>query len=85
MSTQKKKNSINDPVEDERMVKVANKIKKLRLDAGYTNYENFAWDNEIGRVQYWRLEKGTNFTMKSLLKILDIHKLTPEEFFKGIK
>lgn len=85
MSTEKKKTSINAPVEDERMVKIAKKIKKLRLDAGYTNYENFAWDNEIGRVQYWRMEKGTNFTMKSLLKILDIHKLTPEEFFKGIK
>ena len=85
MAEKNKKHSVNDSVEDERMQKIAEKIRKLRLDAGYTNYENFAWDNEIGRVQYWRMEKGTNFTMKSLLKILDIHKISLKEFFEGIE
>jgi hypothetical protein len=73
----------NEP--DKRIVKIGEKLKKLRIDKGYTSYENFAWDNDIGRIQYWRLEKGTNFTIKSLLKVIDVHKMTLEEFFKGIK
>jgi hypothetical protein len=30
------------------------------------------------------MEKGTNFTIRTLLRILDAHKITLEEFFKGI-
>ena len=70
---------------DKRIQKIADKLKKLRVEAGYTSAETFAFDNDINRVQYWRMEKGNNFTMNSLIKILDVHKLTLEEFFKGIK
>ena len=70
---------------DKRIQKIADKLKKLRVDAGYTSAETFAFEKEINRVQYWRMEKGSNFTMNSLIKILDVHKLTLEEFFKGIK
>jgi len=70
---------------DKRILKIAAKLKKMRIEKGYTSYENFAWDNDLGRIQYWRLEKGTNFTMQSLLKVLDVHKVSLEEFFKGIK
>jgi hypothetical protein len=69
---------------DARILKIAEKLKKMRIEKGFTSYEHFAWDNEIGRQQYWRLEKGHNFTMETLLKILDIHKMTLEEFFKGL-
>lgn len=82
MAAPKEKHNVNDSVDDERMRKIANKLKELRKKAGYTNYENFAWDNEIGRVQYWRMEKGANFTMVTFLKILDAHKITLGEFFK---
>ena len=54
--------------------KIASKLKKLRIEKGFTSYENFAYQNDLPRVQYWRMEKGTNFTIKNLLKILDIHK-----------
>jgi len=70
---------------DGRILKMANKLRKMRLEKGFTSYEHFAWDNNIGRQQYWRIEKGSNFTMETLLKILDIHKITLEEFFKGIE
>ena len=73
----------NEP--DKRILKIGEKLKKLRIEKGYTSYENFAWDNDIGRIQYWRLEKGTNFTIKSLLKVIDVHKISLEEFFKGIQ
>ena len=64
---------------------IAAKIKVLRMKAGYKSSETFAFDNDLPRVQYWRMEKGTNFTIKGLLRILAIHKITVEEFFKGVK
>ena len=79
-----KKHNVNDAIDDERIKKIAEKLRELRKKAGYTNYENFAWENEIGRVQYWRMEKGANFTMVSLLKILDAHGIGLSEFFNDI-
>jgi DNA-binding XRE family transcriptional regulator len=71
---------------DTLMIQVANKLKELRINAGYSSYENFAWDNNINRMQYWKMEKGeTNFTMKSLHKILSAHKLSIAEFFKDFE
>ena len=66
---------------DKQIVLIAKKLKELRIAKGYTSYENFAWDNELPRVQYWRMEKGTNFTIKTLLKILKVHNLSLKEFF----
>lgn len=70
---------------DRRIRKICNKLKEIRIEKGYTSYENFAWDNDLPRVQYWRLENGVNFRMESLLRILDVHKIKLEDFFKGIK
>ncbi len=70
--------------EDARMRQIAEKLRQLRIDKGYTSYESFAFDNNLPTIQYWRLETGANFTIKSLLRILNIHKLTMEEFFQGI-
>lgn len=70
---------------DKRILKIAAKLKKIRIEEGYTSYENFAWDNDLPRVQYWRLENGVNFRIESLLRILDVHKIKLEDFFKGIK
>lgn len=62
--------------------KVAGRIKQLRIASGYSSYETFAFDKEINRVQYWKIESGQNITLKTFFKILQIHNLTPEEFFK---
>lgn len=70
---------------DKRRRQIGDKLKKLRLRAGYKSAETFAYDNELNRVQYWRIEKGANFTMDSLSRVLDIHKISLEEFFKGLK
>lgn len=64
--------------------RIASKLKRLRLQKGYTSYETFAYDHELPRVQYWRMEKGTNFTIKNLLKILDIHEISIEDFFSDL-
>jgi transcriptional regulator with XRE-family HTH domain len=68
---------------DVQIKKVAERIKQLRVDSGYTSYETFAFDKEINRVQYWRIENGGNITLKTFFKILQIHNLTPQEFFKS--
>ena len=67
---------------DEVLLLIGKTLKELRVKAGYTSYEQFAWDNELNRVQYWRMEKGVNITMKSLLKVLDVHNQTLIDFFK---
>ena len=69
---------------DETLQAIGERIKELRSEKGYTSYENFAWDNNLPRMQYWRMEKGTNFTIKNLLRILDIHGITLREFFSDI-
>ena len=67
---------------DSRILEIAKKIKQLRIDAGYSNYEEFCWEHGIGRMQYWKMEKGSNITLTTLFKILDAHKLSMAEFFQ---
>lgn len=69
---------------DKRIGLIAKKIKELRIKANYTSAESFAYDNELNRVQYWRVESGSNITLKTLLKILDIHKISLADFFREI-
>ena len=70
---------------DKEILLVAEKIKALRLKAGFTSYETFAFTNDINRVQYYRIEKGQNITLKTLIKVLKIHNLTLQEFFKDLE
>ena len=70
---------------DKRILKIAERLKELRIENGYTSYEQFAFDNDIPRVQYWRLETGTNFTINTLLKVLDAHQISLSDFFKGLQ
>ena len=70
---------------EKRIKLIGDKLRKLRTDAGYTSYENFAFDNEIPRVQYGRLEKGVNFRIATLMRVLEVHDITLEKFFKGLK
>jgi len=63
---------------------IAKKIRALRIQKGYSSHEAFAWDHNINRVQYWRIEKGANITLKSLITILEIHKISLSTFFEDI-
>ena len=69
---------------DPRIGKMAKKLTQMRKAKGYSSYEKFAWENGINRVQYYRVENGQNITQKTLLKILDIHKIKLSEFCKDI-
>ncbi|MBN1184886.1 MAG: helix-turn-helix transcriptional regulator [Bacteroidales bacterium] len=66
---------------DPRLPEIANRLKELRKQKGYTSYEDFAIENELDRKQYWRIENGSNITLKSFIKILDIHGISLNEFY----
>jgi len=73
-----------DPKHQKRITKIGEKLRHLRIKAGYISYEDFAHDHNLPRVQYWRMEKGTNFRVTTLLVILEKHKLPLKQFFKDI-
>ena len=69
--------------QEKRIKQIGLRIKDLRLRSDYTSYETFTTDHDLPRKNYWRLEKGYNFTIASLLCILKIHKVTLDEFLKS--
>ena len=69
---------------DIKINQISQKLKEIRLWKGYTSYETFAFENDLNRVQYWRIESGKNITLKTLIKVLDIHKISLGEFFKNL-
>lgn len=69
---------------DETAEKIGSKLKQMRIDAGYSSYENFAVAHSLDRKQYWRVEKGANIRLNTLLDILNIYKISLEEFFRGL-
>lgn len=80
---------ILDAVKEENLASILQrigwKLTDLRKKKGYKSHETFSYDFNIPRMQYWRMENGkTNLTIKSLLKILTIHKMSVEEFFKQL-
>ncbi len=66
--------------------KVGAKFKELRIKEGYKSYETFAFDKDINRMQYWRLEKGmSNLSLVTLVRMLEVHKMTLQEFFNELE
>lgn len=61
---------------------IGTRLKQIRIERGYKSYEAFALDHGLGRMQYWKMEKGeTNLTMRTLLKVLEIHQMSLKDFF----
>ena len=64
--------------------RIAQRLKELRKNAGYKNYEHIAHELEMSRSSYWRLESGQNFELKTLVKVCKLLEVTLEDFFTGI-
>ena len=77
------KNSAENQISQE-YIAIASRLKELRKEKGYSNYEHIAFELGMSRSAYWRLETGVNFEMKTLIKICKLLNVTLEEFFKGI-
>ncbi|MCO6359173.1 helix-turn-helix domain-containing protein [Roseivirga pacifica] len=75
-----------EPIDDT-LKAIGNRLKELREAGGFDGgYVAFAIHHvDMQPKQYWKLETGsTNFTIKTLLRVLAVHKLSLEEFFKGL-
>ncbi|HYG19465.1 MAG TPA: helix-turn-helix transcriptional regulator [Ohtaekwangia sp.] len=61
-------------------------LSELRTAKGYDTIKEFAIDHDLPLIHYWRIEKGkANLTIKTLLGLLSIHKVSLEDFFCAIK
>lgn len=76
---------VNSEEIDKLLSSFGRKVKELRLKSGYKSYEVFAWENNLSRIQYLKMEQGINCTLKSLYKILKIHNISFQDFFSSIE
>lgn len=58
------------------------RLRELRIEKGFTNYEQFAFEHDLPRAQYGRYEQGQDLRFSSLLKVLKALDISLEEFFK---
>lgn len=66
------------------LVVVSERLKQIRKEKGYNNYEHIAFELGMSRSAYWRLESGENFSLKTLIKICNLLDITLEYFFVGV-
>ncbi|TDW97156.1 helix-turn-helix domain-containing protein [Dinghuibacter silviterrae] len=63
--------------------KIGERLRQLRTDGGYTSYEQFAYEHNIGRAQYGKYERGTeDLRISSLYKVVAAFGISMEEFFR---
>ena len=60
---------------------ISKRLKELRIEKGFNNYEHFAYELGMSRSAYWRIEKGSNFEMKTLFRICKLLEISVQEFF----
>jgi transcriptional regulator with XRE-family HTH domain len=81
------KTTLKKSITDEEKVvlkKIGERLKKYRKEAGYSNYEYFAYEHNISRPQYGKYEAGANIQLNTLIRILEHLNVSMEEFFKGM-
>ena len=64
---------------------ISKRLKQLRKEKGFKNYEHFAYELGMSRSSYWRIEKGSNFEMKTLFRIYKLLGISVQEFFTDTK
>jgi transcriptional regulator with XRE-family HTH domain len=66
---------------EEQLNKLGARIRQLRIAAGHSSYEYFAYEHEISRSQYLRYEQGKDIRFSTLIKIINAFDMTVAEFF----
>lgn len=72
----------NDLYTKQQLKNLGNRLRELRIERGFTNYEQFAFEHNIPRAQYGRYEQGQDLRFSSLVKVLNALNITLEDFFK---
>ena len=81
MKKQGKNKTVKPISKEEALKKMGQRIKELRIKRGYTNYEYFAYENNISRAQYGRYERGEDLRFGTLIKIINAFEISVDEFF----
>lgn len=71
----------HDEETEKRLIQLGDRIKNLRVAAGYSNYEKFSYEHDISRSQFGRYENGQDMKFSSLLKVLKALDISLPEFF----
>lgn len=67
---------------DVKLKQIGKGLSELRKEKGYDTIRDFAKAYKLPEIQYWRIENGkTNLTLRSLTRLLKIHKMSLEDFF----
>lgn len=61
------------------------RLKELRKEKGFSNYEHIAYELGMSRSQYWKYEQGGNIELATLLRVLNLLDVTLGEFFKNFE
>ena len=70
-----------DEKETIKLKQLGDRLRFLRKQSGYTNYEHLAYDLGISRSQYGKYENGGNIKFSTLCKILEHLNVSLEDFF----
>jgi len=71
----------HDKYTQQQLDRLGKRIKALRKQSGFSNYEQFAFQNDINRSQYGRYENGEDLRFSSLLRVLKALDISLEDFF----
>ena len=71
-----------EPYIEQELKNFGDRLRILRKAKGYTNHENFAFENNINRVQYGRYEKGGNIKLATLIRVLKGLDISLKDFFR---
>lgn len=76
---------MENPLEYPELKAIAFRLRTLRKEKGFSNYEHIAFELGMSRSAYWRLESGANFELKTLIKICRLLNVSLTEFFDGVE
>ncbi len=71
-----------DSYTEKQLTNLGKRLRDLRIEKGFTNYEQFAFEHNLPRAQYGRYEQGQDLRFSSLLKVLKAFDISLEDFFK---
>jgi len=70
-----------DPLDQELLDKIGARLRILRKEKGFKNYEKFSYEHNLNRSQIGQYEKGQNMTLTTLAQILRALNVSWKEFF----
>jgi transcriptional regulator with XRE-family HTH domain len=66
--------------------RIGDALRSLRIKKGYETIKEFSYQYDLPMIQYWRIENGkANITIKTLVRLLSIHRVGIEDFFSSLK